>query len=391
MKKIGILTQPINSNYGGILQNYALQTILIRMGFEVETLNWDSYRCEHDHESIWSYIIKFSKTFISKYIFRRKRNFFWKERKYFYILSSNNSSFCEKYIKKSTWLWGKKQFRDYAIKKHFDILLVGSDQTWRPAYNKNGMLYRMFLDFAEHLNVKRIAYSASFGVDEWEYTDDQTRVCSRLLHKFDSISVREDSGVVLCKNYFNINDVICTLDPTLLLDQKDYTNLIKQIGTPSTESEGDILVYMLDYSLEKERMISTLSRKKGLKCSKFISRYCNLGTVDIKEINNYISPSCDVWLNAFLKTKYVVCDSFHGMVFSIIFNKPFIVIKNRNRGLTRFISLLSRLNLQNRLIEDTSEDYINVIDTPIDWKKVNELITQMRKESINYLKHSLDI
>jgi len=200
MIKIGILTQPLNSNYGGILQNYALQTILIRMGFEVETLNWDSYRCEHDHENILNYIIKFSKTFVSKYIFRRKRNFFWEERQFFYMLSSNNSSFCDKNIKKSIWLWGKKQFREYTIKNHFDILLVGSDQTWRPAYNKNGMLDRMFLDFAEHLSVKRIAYSASFGVDKWEYTDEQTQVCSRLLHKFDSISVREDSGVVLCSN-----------------------------------------------------------------------------------------------------------------------------------------------------------------------------------------------
>ena len=249
----------------------------------------------------------------------------------------------------------------------------------------------MFLDFSEHLNVKRIAYSASFGVDDWEYSGNQTRVCSRLLQKFDSISVREYSGVELCRNYFNINNVICTLDPTLLLDSKDYVNLINHIGTPSKESEGDILVYMLDYTSEKEKMISTLSRKKGLKSSLFISRYCNLGTVDIKEINNYISPSCDVWLNAFLKAKYVVCDSFHGMVFSIIFNKPFIVLKNRNRGLTRFLSLLSRLNLQDRLIEETSENYINIIDTPIDWKKVNELITQMRKESINYLKHSLEV
>ena len=391
MIKIGILTQPLNSNYGGILQNYALQTILIRMGFEVETLNWDSYRCEHDHENIWNYIVKFTKTFVSKNILRRKRNYFWEERQFFYMLSSNNSPFCEKYIKKSTWLWGKKQFREYTIKNHFDILLVGSDQTWRPAYNKNGMLYRMFLDFSEHLNVKRIAYSASFGVDDWEYSGNQTRVCSRLLQKFDSISVREYSGVELCRNYFNINNVICTLDPTLLLDSKDYVNLINHIGTPSKESEGDILVYMLDYTSEKEKMISTLSRKKGLKSSLFISRYCNLGTVDIKEINNYISPSCDVWLNAFLKAKYVVCDSFHGMVFSIIFNKPFIVLKNRNRGLTRFLSLLSRLNLQDRLIEETSENYINIIDTPIDWKKVNELITQMRKESINYLKHSLEV
>ena len=87
----------------------------------------------------------------------------------------------------------------------------------------------------------------------------------------------------------------------------------------------------------------------------------------------------------------MVCDSFHGMVFSIIFNKPFIVLKNRNRGMTRFLSLLNRLNLQDRLIEETSEDYINLIDTPIDWKKVNELITQMKKESIDYLKKSLDI
>jgi hypothetical protein len=387
--KVGILTQPINNNYGGILQNYALQNVLTQMGCEVVTLNWDSYRCEHNHETIWYYMFHTAKTFISKNILKRQRNYLWIQRRYFFLLSTNNRDFCSKYIKLSNWLWGRKQFMEYAIEHNLDALIVGSDQTWRPAYNKNGMLYRMFLDFAENLLIKRIAYSASFGVDFWEYDEKQTQECARLIHFFDSISVREKSGIKLCADHFDITNTICTLDPTMLLSQQNYIDLLNKIGTSS--SDGKIMVYMLDYSYEKAKMVSTIAKEKTLECSMFISKYCNLGIVTPNELNNYILPSVDKWICAIYNAKYVICDSFHGMIFSIIFNKPFIVIGNQNRGLDRFVSLLQKLNLTNRLVDSNSNNYLKVLDTPINWELVNQIIKKMKEDSIKFLKASLDI
>ena len=386
--RIGILTQSINYNYGGILQNYALQTVLRRMGHEVETLNWDAYRCEHAHENYFFQLFQVTKIFFSKYILRRKRNFIWEQRRFFYMLSNSNSDFCHKYIVSSNWLWGKKAFRKYTIDKQFDALIVGSDQTWRPAYNKNGMLYRMFLDFTEGVDIKRIAYSASFGVNQWEFNETQTMKCSKLLNIFDSVSVREDSGIVLCANHFGINNVVCTLDPTMLLPKQDYINISNQYDKVSSKEE--LLVYMLDFTPDKERIVSIISKRKKLNQSMFIVRYCNLGMVDEQEIKDYIIPPVDNWLGAFNNAKYVICDSFHGMVFSIIFNKPFIVLSNRKRGMERFVSLLNKLHLQNRLVEEFSEEVFNVLDTPIDWSQVNEKLNKLRLFSFEFLRLSLE-
>lgn len=385
--KVGILTQSINKNYGGIMQNYALQCVLQRMGYEVETLNWDSFRREHDHETIWDQFWHIIKTSISKFIFRRKRNYIWQQRSLFYNLCKTNKDFCDKHLNLSGWLWGEKQFREYTVANNFDALVVGSDQTWRPKFNNNGMLYRMFLDFAKDLPIKRIAYSASFGVDTWEYTEEETQTCSQLLKLFDSISVRESSGIDLCSNHLRVNNVICTLDPTMLLLKQDYNKLLDCIGTPHAE-EG-LMVYMLDYSEEKDKIVRTISYNNHLKCLLFIAKYCNLGTVDQSELVDYILPPVDYWLSGFRDAKYVICDSFHGMVFSIIYNKPFVVFSNQNRGRARFLSLLNQLGLQDRIIEESSDDYQRILDFPIDWKDVNNKLAKLRSVSIHYLENAL--
>ena len=385
--KIGILTQSINRNYGGIMQNYALQSVLMHMGHEVETLNWDSFRREHAHLTIWNHLWLILKTTISKYLLRRKRNYLWQQRAFFYDLCETNRDFCNRFLHLSKWLWGEKQFREYTIENHYDVLIVGSDQTWRPKYNNNGMLYRMFLDFAKDLPLKRIAYSTSFGVDSWEFTEEDTHKCSQLLRLFDSVSVREESGIDLCKNKLKVNDVVCTLDPTLLLLKQDYSFLLDNIGTSSSE-EG-LMVYMLDYSKEKEYIVTNVSQYYHLNCLLFISRYCNLGVVDKTELDDYILPPVDHWLNAFRNAKCVICDSFHGMVFSIIFNKPFVVFCNQNRGKARFLSLLNQLGLQDRIIEESSEDYLRILDTPIGWDEVNIKLSKLRAESISYLENAL--
>ena len=385
--KIGILTQAINNNYGGILQNYALQTILERMGHEVITLNWDTYYCEHAHEPRLLRCWQSAKTFITRNILHKTRNYKHEQRQLFYQLSTNNQDFCTKYIHLSEWLWGKEQFLKFTIEKQLDVLIVGSDQTWRPQYNKNGMLYRMFLDFAEGLSIKRVAFSASFGVNDWEYDNKQTEICSHLIKYFNAVSVREESGVLLCKQNLKYGNVEWTLDPTLLLNQDDYRFLLEKENV--RPSKGKILTYILDYSPAIQRLIFDVAEKKQLQIVDFSPKYCNLGTTTKDSIQDYISPSVLDWLQAFNDAEYVICDSFHGTVFSLIFKKRFVTIGNTNRGYDRFISLLKQFNLEDRIISDLSADIIPLIDNAIDWKMVYEKLKIRKDKSIDFIRNAL--
>jgi exopolysaccharide biosynthesis predicted pyruvyltransferase EpsI len=104
----------------------------------------------------------------------------------------------------------------------------------------------------------------------------------------------------------------------------------------------------------------------------------------IKQIDDCVYPPVTQWLRAFMDAEFVVCDSFHGAVFSIIFNKPFLIIGNKKRGLTRFYSLLKLYGLEDRIITD-NEDNLSVINKIIDWESVNSILNSMRKKSYTYL------
>ena len=130
---------------------------------------------------------------------------------------------------------------------------------WRPCYSY--YLPNYFLDFTMGDKVKRIAYAASFGTSEWEFTAEQTEQCAALAKSFDAISIREDSGVELCSKYLGVN-AVCLLDPTLLLRKEDYVYLVEKEQVTAFDSK--LMTYVLDQSEEKQRIIQELSYKLGL-------------------------------------------------------------------------------------------------------------------------------
>jgi len=248
----------------------------------------------------------------------------------------------------------------------------------------------MFFQFATSLPIKkRIAYAASFGTDQWEYTPELTRICSELVKKFDMVTVRENSGIELCKNHFGA-DAKHVLDPTMLLTREDYEMLIAQYEV--NKNEGDLFNYILDPAQSKTEFINNAATVLGLKPFQVLPKY-NEDHRTKKQVKNEIEscvyPSPVKWVRAFMDSKMTVVDSFHGMVFSIIFNKPFWVIGNQERGMSRFTSLLNIFGLSERLI---SEDNLAEVDLmkPIDWEKVNSVWQEKRNESLNYLKDALD-
>lgn len=309
-KRIILYTLSLNNNYGGILQNYALQKILQSMDCSVVTIF-----SEFKQTPLWRYCLSWLKTICL---------FFTKKRRKFARINRRKilpffSSFVAENIntERRTHLNLKKLDRLNLV----DVLIVGSDQVWRPKYNYK--IEDMFLKFAEGLSIKRIAYAASFGVDNWEYTPKQTRVCSKLAKKFDAISVREESGVKLSKDYLGV-DATWVLDPTLLLTKEDYLPICEEVPVCN---EKYIAVYVLD----ENDVVTTIYEKeasaRGLVVKKFHAD--SKSTLTVPE-----------WLAMFRDASYVVTDSFHGTVFSIIFGKEFKCIYNKDRGSARFDSLL---------------------------------------------------
>lgn len=337
--RIAILTQPLRYNYGGILQNFALQTVLRRMGHDVVTLDPQRYLYPQ-----WKYPFVFLRHAAARYLKGHPEVPIFVE----YIkdkvprtLGKNTYPFIDKYIKRKEYTNLANDIRP----GDFDAFIVGSDQVWRPEYNTN--LPNMFLDFTKGWNVRRIAYAASFGVDTWSADEATTEECREGIRRFDLVTVRENSGVNLCNQLFGV-EAQHVLDPTLLLTKEDYIKLLKLDKVQ--KSSGDLLVYILDYTDCKRQLVERLAKDYHLTPFRVNSDVENYHA----EIERRIQPPVKQWLRGFYDVKYVITDSFHACAFSILFGKKFIAVGNQYRGLDRLTSLFEKLNLDNCLIMENS-------------------------------------
>lgn len=369
--KIGILTLRLHNNYGGILQAYALQTVLERMGHEVNVIDIKSSKSF----PLWRLPLIYAKRFLMKYLFRKNVKIFLEkyERKHWPMMCQFTYEFIDKYIHRLSF----DNVNDL-IQEKFEAYIVGSDQVWRPGYF--GKIEHAFLDFTANRNILRISYAASFGVDKWEYTKQQTVNCRNLIQKFNAVSVREKSGIDLCKKYLHHN-AEWVLDPTMLLDREDYINLIKATNTP--KSKGNLMFYLLDETPAIMDLISRISEDKRLIPFRVGSKV-NDRTAPLEE---RIQPPLEEWLRGFFDADFVVTDSFHACVFSIIFKKQFIVIGNKERGMSRFESLLEMFGLENCLCDVNN---YNIEQGKIDYDEVHAKLNTLRKHSITFLKTALN-
>lgn len=366
--RIGILTLPLHTNYGGILQAYALQTVLERMGHEVHVIEKKRHLLSMPIQKM---PFCYGKRIVKNIIGRKCPIFY--EQKYNReqpIIRQNTDKFIKKYIHIAEY----DDFSDIK-ESEYDAIVVGSDQVWRPKYFGLNQIENAYLKFAEGWNIKRIAYAASFGTDEWEYNSKQTSECGRLLRMFDSVSVREDSGVDLCKRYFGV-DAQHVLDPTMLLGKEDYIKLFTDANTP--KSKGNLLCYILDETEEKKALIKRVADEKGLIPFNVKSQSDDINS----PVSERIQPPLEQWLRGFYDAEFVVTDSFHACVFSILFNKPFIVYGNKARGMSRFMSLLNALGLHDRFLANLKE---NILLDDINWNNVKRPFYKERITAGNFL------
>ena len=376
--RIGILSLPLHTNYGGILQAYALQTVLERMGHEVVVFDTP----KEMHLPLWKAPLAYGKRFLEKYVMGNKGVCVFYEQKINRenpIIRQYTDAFISKYIHTKTI----KNFSEFHG-KYFDCIIVGSDQVWRPMYFTylfSTDMDNAYLAFADKWNIKRVAYAPSFGTDEWEYTPKQTERCGELLRKFDGISVRESSGVGLCKEHFGVQ-AEHVLDPTMLLAKEDYIKLFTDAKAP--KSKGTLLCYVLDETPEKQALVKRIANERNL-----VPFRVNNSKVENHSapLNERIQPPVEKWLRGFYDAEFVVTDSFHACVFSILFEKQFVVVGNEKRGMSRFNSLLKMFGLENRLfINDDS--LANLSD--IDYSLVSRQFVVKKQTAVAFLNKTLN-
>ena len=376
--RIGILTLPLHTNYGGILQAYALQTVLERMGYEVVVFDTPN---KNFLPPIWKLPFSFSKRIVLKFLGKTNRVFIERyNNKVCSVITQHIKPFIDTYIH-------REEIRSFKNLKQEDYyaIIVGSDQVWRiiyfPGLWLGQQIENAYLDFAKKWNIKRIAYAASFGTENWEYDEEQTKKCKILLRKFDAVSTREIDGVNLCKAKFEV-DANHVLDPTMLLSMDDYMVLFQKTNTP--KSEGTLLNYVLDDSQKIDSLINKVATYKHLVPFAVNNPF---EYDDSKPLQQRIKPSVETWLRGFYDAKFVITDSFHACVFSILFKKQFVVVGNKERGISRIKSLLNMFELEDRLI-DTDSDVSTL--QKIDYDNVYNIYDKFKESSMKYLFENLN-
>ena len=375
--KIGVVTLPLHTNYGGILQAYALKSVMSSMGHDVTVFDLED---KIWFPKWWKAPLIYMKRGLFRAVKGKKGPEVFREyrlRREYPVVSSHVSQFVDRQIAPRL-LSGYGQIKE----GEYDAFVVGSDQVWRPC--NFDRVQDAFLEFASGWNVRRLSYAASFGTSDLEYEYMQLEDCSKLLADFDAVSVREDSAVKICDEWFDCENAVHVLDPVMLLTADQYRELAGPAA--SHKAKGKIATYILDRSKSKSGIVDFVTRCTGKEVAD-ISVYPKDRSIPL---NDRIVPPMEEWISAFDDADFVVTDSFHGCVMSILFHKPFLVASNHGRGLSRILSLLDMFGLGSRHVDgidpdDDGEGWL----MDIDWDSVDAVLEQWRGKSIGFLKNAL--
>jgi hypothetical protein len=355
--KIGIITFHRALNYGALLQVFALQSSLDKMGYDTKIIDYRSPFIESHYKKN-----SFTKIFNLRnlYYIIFKNNFFINNRLYF-------EEFSKKYLKLTMFPYFNFDSL-LNLNDEFDAFITGSDQVWN--YKTAGFDKIYFLNFVSD-NLKKFSYAASFGTDKiprtlkFEYKS--------LLNSFNKISVREKEGSIIIKDLLG-KSVPVVLDPTMLISKEEWI----KYSTPINFSKGYVLLYLMFETKSIFKFARDLANKKGLNVIYINNRLFN--KTGIYNLRN-VTPS--QWIYLFYNASYIVTNSFHGACFSINFNKNFFVelLPPPSTVNSRIINLLESFNIYNRIISSTSFKLEDV-----DFKSINEILIDKRKSSFSFIK-----
>lgn len=368
-KTVGVMTLPLNSNYGGNLQTFALMQALKKLGHRPILINLRHPTQPDPAQPAAPPTSEDAIPLMAETVGLGK--------------SVPNTSFTDTYLRPVTRIFSTPdQLARQLGTLGLDAVVSGSDQIWRPKFARTLLTNFYFFGFLpDDSPIRRISYAASFGVPEWEFSEEQTRTASALVRKFDGLSVREDRGVELCQEHLGVK-AEHVLDPTLLLSPEDYLPILAT--APRARVPGQLLTYLLDASEDKIAAVHTLAQRLSLRVSSTDNRPFPAAGDSTKG-----DWTVQGWLASFYNAAFVVTDSFHGVAFSILFNKPFIAYGNPGRGLARFTSMLKLVGLEDRLVLRSSDIDVEKMVQPVNWERVNTLLAERRVASFAFLDTAL--
>ena len=353
MEKIGIITIFDNYNFGNRLQNYAVQEVLNKLKIDNETI------INYNFDKNITYKLKSG----IRYLSPKKDH----RRLFKFINFNKNISFSKIVV--------YKNFKNFNYFENlYDVFVVGSDQVWNPKFISNKKLF--LIDFLDSNN--SISFAASFGIANIELEDYE--LYKKGLNKFKQISVREDSGKKIIEKLTGRKDVEVLVDPTMLLTSKEWDNVSKR---PSKlKSKKYILNYFLgEFSEERKKCVEKFAKENS----------CDIvNLMDRKDPLYTCGPSEFLYL---VKNAFLVCtDSFHGCVFSIIYNRPFVIFdreeKNMNNMGSRIDTLLDTFKLENRRYNGKNITSKNLNN---DYNEAYKILEREKEKSLNFLKKALNI
>ncbi len=367
-KTSGTVTFHASHNYGSVLQAYALQKTIEKLGVDNEIINLRTERQKDTYRV-------FTKRKGVKYLIKNFTHLL-----YFKKLKEKYCKF-EDFINNELILSEKEFATSEEIKasgKTYDYYVAGSDQIWNPIPLDFDWAY--YLDFVK--TGKRISYAPSFGpLSSLSDSEARDKMAS-YLEKFDSISVREEGSreAVLKLSGKNV-PTVC--DPTLLLSEEEWTSLAENGEKPKGEY---IFFYTLFADKEMMKMAKTLS--KSLNLPVVVSNFSNQYDV-INGFKKHYNAGPKDFLSLIRNAKFVFVSSFHGTVFSIMFKKPFFAIRGMKDA--RIKTLLESFSLCDRAVDinDIEEKCNNAFD--VDFKDCDKYLEELREKGLEFLKQSLEV
>ena len=359
--RIGIITQPLYNNYGGILQNWALQQILRKLGHTPYTIRvrtdsddplWAIRWLIHDVRCLKDRLRGLDTKFINPIGYYDSPQFAFRR------FVSQSIVRTRRYASPPM-----KAVSDYRL----DAVITGSDQVWRPKYNRH--IEDQFLGFVKDSRMRKVAYAASFGAADWEYDSSLEETCRPLAQQIHAVSVREQSALELCRRHLGI-EAEWVLDPTLLLTHTDYDS----ICLPRQIAEPYVFAYILDDNDILHRQIEAEAKRRG----------CRLV---YKQADGDVEKgdSIELWLSLIAHADVVFTNSFHGTAFSMIFQRQFVTFVHNGRGSARFDTLRADFPIAHRIIEMGEA----LPQTDVDYNAVNAVIDRERLRSTDWLRHAL--
>ena len=357
--RIGIITFHFVLNYGGVLQAYALSKCLKKMGHDAYFIDYQPDYHVKRYQWKWDYCGLHPTNII------------------FAVLRKRFNDFTSKHLKLTSRLYNSLEDLQ-AGPPEAEAYICGSDQIWNAEITNFDPAY--FLCFAPE-NIKKISYAASFG--KTNFTEMQQRKLREYIEVIQSLSVREQNGVNFISD-FTDRKAACVLDPTLLIT--DYDEVTSQ---NCIKDEYILVVNLLNNPLINQTA-DFISKQLCLK-KVVLNKY---SLKDLAWDEKRLYPSPDGYLGLIKNAKFVVTNSFHGTVFSIVFKKKFIVTAlsgHSSQKNSRMTELLNKIGLSRFFINDFDEKFImESISADTDWSVVCTLLARLREESLFFLKNALD-